>query len=118
MGRSYLASNVPPGLCENSTDFAGSGARRVGAQTQVLASEQSGIRLKPQIDQMNADKSAAKCAGAGGKSVHRAELMTVEVFFLNEPDGHHAVLLEPAIKLAAIDPEGRRGAHLVSAKLL
>ncbi len=50
--------------------------------------------------------------------MHRTELVAVEILFLNEPHCHHAILLEPAIELAAIDSECGRGAHLVATKLL
>ena len=47
-----------------------------------------------------------------------AELVAVEIFFLQEPHRHHAILLQTSIKFAAIDTEGGCGPHLVSAKLL
>src|SRR6185503_10966948 len=47
-----------------------------------------------------------------------AELVAVEIFFLQEPHRHHAILLEPAIKFAAVDAECGCGTHLVSTKLL
>src|SRR5215212_11417151 len=50
--------------------------------------------------------------------VHRTELVTVQIFFLNEPDRHHAILFQPAVKFAAVDSERGRGSHLISAKLL
>src|SRR5829696_5186806 len=48
----------------------------------------------------------------------REQLHTFKVFFLEEPDCHHPILLEAAIKLTAIDSQSRRGAYLVPAKLL
>ena len=44
--------------------------------------------------------------------------MTVQIFFLDEPDGHYTILLEPAIQLASIDTKRGCGAHLVPAELL
>src|SRR5215210_4734974 len=48
----------------------------------------------------------------------REQLHTVEIFFLDEPDCHHPILLEPAIKFTAIDSQSGCGAYLVPAKLL
>src|SRR5690349_11899639 len=48
----------------------------------------------------------------------REELHTADVFFLEETYGHHSVLLQPAIQLAAIDSQRGRGTHLVATKLL
>src|SRR5689334_54128 len=48
----------------------------------------------------------------------REELHTADVFFLKETYGHHSVLLQPAIQLAAIDSQRGRGTHLVAAELL
>jgi len=53
-----------------------------------------------------------------GWLVHRTELVSVEIFFLNKSHRHHAVLLEAAIELAAIDSQCGCGPHLVATKLL
>src|SRR5215467_12584898 len=48
----------------------------------------------------------------------REKLHAVQILFLNEPNRHHAILLEPAIELAAIDSQCGCGTHLVATKLL
>src|SRR5215212_1322742 len=48
----------------------------------------------------------------------RQQLHTVQIFFLQEPDCHHTILLEPAIKFTAIDSQSGCGAYLVFSKLL
>ena len=54
----------------------------------------------------------------GAEKLVCAELVAVQILFLQEPDCHDAVLLEPAIEFAAIDSKRGGGAHLVSTKLL
>jgi hypothetical protein len=44
--------------------------------------------------------------------------VAVEIFFLQEPHRHHSVLLQPAVKFAAVDPKRGCGPHLISTKLL
>jgi hypothetical protein len=47
-----------------------------------------------------------------------AELVAVEIFFLQEPHRHHAILLQTAIEFAAVDAKRGSGPHLVATKLL
>ena len=47
-----------------------------------------------------------------------AELVAVQIFFLDESDCHHAILFQTAIEFAAVDAECGCGPHLVATKLL
>src|SRR5215213_31596 len=60
----------------------------------------------------------AFCGKRSGLWLMRAQLVAVEILFLEEPYCHYAILLQTAVEFAAVDSERGRGSHLVSTKLL
>ena len=53
-----------------------------------------------------------------GWALMGAELVAVEIFFLQEPHRHYSILLQAAIEFAAVDSKRGCGPHLVATKLL